>query len=182
MSSDNYRIVNQHSVYFLTFTVTDWVDVFVRLNYKTIIADSLSYCRQHKGLILYAWCLMTNHLHLICRVEEPFRMSDFIRDFKSFTAKKILEEIHLPGESRRDWMLYRFEFAGKFDRRIQKYRFWQDKSLPIELISTDMLDQRLEYLHQNPVRSGIVAEPEDYLYSSARNYAGLSAIIEVDML
>ncbi|MDO5523650.1 MAG: transposase, partial [Bacteroidia bacterium] len=131
MSSENYKIIDQHSVYSLTFTVTDWVDVFTRLNYKIIIADSLSFCRQNKGLILYAWCLMTNHLHLICRVEEPRRISDFVRDFKSYTAKRILDEIQLPGESRRDWMLYRFEFAGKFDRRIQNYRFWQDKSHPV---------------------------------------------------
>lgn len=180
MSSENYRIGNQNSVYFLTITVTDWVDVFTRLNYKNIVVSSLDYCRKNKGLRLYAWCLMTNHLHLVCSIDEPKRMSDFLRDFKSHTAKAVLDEIQLSGESRKDWMLYRFEFAGKFDNRIEKYRFWQDKNHPIELTSTELIDQKINYIHQNPVRTGMVANPEDYLYSSARNYAGLSAVIEID--
>ncbi len=180
MSSENYKIGNQNSVYFLTFTVTDWVDIFTRLNYKNIIVDSLSYCRQQKGLKLYSWCLMTNHLHLVCSVDPPFRMSDFIRDFKRHTAKALLKEIQHPTESRREWLLYRFEYAGKFDNRIENYRLWQDKSHPIELDTTEMLEQRILYIHENPVRTGIVAKAEEYLYSSARNYADLDAIMEID--
>ena len=180
MSSENYRVENQNAVYFLTFTVTDWVDVFTRLNYRNIIVESLDYCRKNKGLKLYAWCLMTNHIHLVCSVDQPFRMTDFIRDFKQFTAKKVLHDIQTLPESRRDWMLYRFEFAGKFDNRIEKYRFWQDKSHPVELPTNEMIDQRIHYIHQNPVRTGLVAREEDYLYSSARNYAGLSNVLEID--
>ena len=180
MSSENYRVENQNAVYFLTFTVTDWVDVFTRLNYRNIIVESLDYCRKNKGLKLYAWCLMTNHIHLVCSADQPFRMTDFIRDFKQFTAKKILHDVETLPESRRDWMLYRFEFAGKFDNRIEKYRFWQDKSHPVELPTNEMIDQRIHYIHQNPVRTGLVAREEDYLYSSARNYAGLSNVLEID--
>ena len=180
MSSENYRVENQNAVYFLTFTVTDWVDVFTRLNYRSIIVESLDYCRKNKGLKLYAWCLMTNHIHLVCSVDQPFRMTDFIRDFKQFTAKKVLHDIETLPESRGDWMLYRFEFAGKFDNRIEKYRFWQDKSHPVELPTNEMIDQRINYIHQNPVRTGLVARDEDYLYSSARNYAGLSNVLEID--
>ena len=180
MSSENYRVENQNAVYFLTFTVTDWVDVFTRLNYRNIIVESLDYCRKNKGFKLYAWCLMTNHIHLVCSVDQPFRMTDFIRDFKQFTAKKVLHDIQTLPESRRDWMLYRFEFAGKFDNRIEKYRFWQDKSHPVELPTNEMIDQRIHYIHQNPVRTGLVARDEDYLYSSARNYAGLSNVLEID--
>ena len=180
MSSENYSVENQNAVYFLTFTVTDWVDVFTRLNYRSIIVESLDYCRKNKGFKLYAWCLMTNHIHLVCSVDQPFRMTDFIRDFKQFTAKKVLHDIETLPESRRDWMLYRFEFAGKFDNRIEKYRFWQDKSHPVELPTNEMIDQRINYIHQNPVRTGLVARDEDYLYSSARNYAGLSNVLEID--
>ena len=182
MSSENYRVGKQDGIYFLTFTVSDWVDVFTRLNYKSIIVESLDFCRKNKGLKLYVWCLMTNHIHLVCSVEPPLRMSDFIRDYKKFTAKSVLDDIqHLP-ESRRDWMLYRFEYAGKFDKRIENYRFWQDKSHPVELTTTDMIHQRINYIHENPVRTGIVDKAEDYLYSSARNYAGLSYVIEIDMI
>ena len=182
MSSENYRIENQNAVYFLTFTVTDWVDVFTRVNYKTMIVESLEYCNKNKGLELYVWCLMTNHIHLICRVKDPFRMSDFIRDFKQFTAKRILKEIETSSESRKDWMLYRFEYAGKFDISIKKYRFWQDTNHPIELTSNEFIRQRMDYIHQNPVRAGFVANPEDYLYSSARNYADLDALLKVEII
>ena len=182
MSSENYRITDQNAAYFLTFTITDWVDVFTRANYKNIIVESLEYCKKNKGLRLYAWCLMTNHIHLICRVEEPFKMSDFVRDFKQFTAKNVLKEIETTPESRKDWMLYRFEYAGQYDKRIEKYRFWQDKSHPIELIFNKFIQQKMNYIHQNPVRAGIVANAEDYLYSSARNYAGLKGLIEIDLI
>lgn len=182
MSSENYRIGNQHSVYFITFSVTDWVDVFIRLNFKNIIAESLEYCRKNKGLKLFAWCLMTNHIHMICTTEPPFEMSDFMRDFKKHTAKAVLYDIQSLPESRREWMLYRFEFAGKYDNRVNKYRFWQDKSHPIELTTTEMIEQRMNYIHENPVRAGIVAVAEDYLFSSARNYAGLSSVVEIDLI
>ena len=182
MSSENYSVKKQDAVYFLTFTVTDWIDVFTRLNYRNIIAESLDYCRKNKGLQLYAWCLMTNHIHLICSVEAPVKMSDFLRDYKKFTAKAVLKDIELVTESRKEWMLYRFQYAGKFDNRIEKYRFWQDKSHPIELNTNEMINQRINYIHENPVRTGLVARAEDYLYSSARNYAGLSSIIEIDII
>ena len=161
MSSENYKIVNQYSVYFLTFTVTDWVDVFTRLNYRNIIAESLTFCRENKGLQLFAWCLMTNHIHMVCTTDPPFKMSDFIRDFKKFTAKAVLYDIQSLPESRRDWMLYRFEFAGKYDNRIERFRFWQDKSHPIELTSNEMIEQRINYIHEHPVKPGSVAVPED---------------------
>ena len=65
---------------------------------------------------------------------------------------------------------------------LYKYRFWQDKSHPIELTTNEMIEQRMNYIHENPVRAGIVAKAEDYLYSSARNYAGLSSVIEIDLI
>ena len=107
-------------------------------------------------------------------------MFDFVRDFKKFTANAVIKDIQNMPESRRDWMLYRFEFAGKYDNKVTKYRFWQDKSHPIELTSTEMINQRIDYTHENPVRTGAVAVAEDYLHSSARNYAGLSSVIEID--
>lgn len=97
-------------------------------------------------------------------------MSDFVRDFKRFTAKAVFYDIQSLPESRRDWMLYRIEFVGKYDNRVNKYWFWQDKSHPIELTTNEMIEQRMNYIHENPIRAGIVTVAEDYLYSSARNY------------
>jgi REP element-mobilizing transposase RayT len=109
MSADNYFITGQNAVYFLTFTVTDWIDIFTRKEYKFEIVNSLNYCIQHKGFLLFAWCLMSNHLHLVCRANEGFKLSEIIRDFKKFTSKSVVKLIGEIPESRKDWLLYRFE-------------------------------------------------------------------------
>lgn len=179
MSADNYMLKDQNAVYYLTFTVVDWVDVFTRKEFKMVVADSLNFCTTTKGLEIYAWCLMSNHLHLICRAIDGFAISDIIRDFKKFTAKTILRKIISEPESRRDWMIYRFEFAGRFDKRISKYRFWQDTNHAIVLNNNEMIDQRINYIHDNPVRAMIVGKQEDYLYSSARDYAGEKGLVNV---
>lgn len=81
MPADNYFITDQNATYFLTFTVIDWIDIFTRREYKFVITDSLNYCVNNKGLEIFAWCLMSNHLHLVGRAREHFRISDIIRDF-----------------------------------------------------------------------------------------------------
>ena len=182
MTSDNWFIKDQNGVYFLTFTIVDWVDVFTRKEYKNVITDSLNYCIENKGLEVFAWCLMSNHLHLVCRSIENFRISDTIRDFKKFTAKSILEKIETEPESRRDWMLHRFEFAGKFDKRVSKYRFWQETNHAIQLDSNEMIDQKINYTHNNPVRAMIVMKPEDYLYSSACDYSEEKGLVNIQMI
>jgi REP element-mobilizing transposase RayT len=182
MTAENYFIKDQNSVYYLTFTIEDWIDVFTRNEYKIVIVDSLNYCIGNKGLEVFAWCLMSNHLHLVCRAVEPAKISDIIRDFKKFTAKTILDKIKAEPESRRDWMLYRFEFAGKFDNRISKYRFWQVTNHAIQLDNTTLIEQKMNYTHENPVRAMIVGKQEDYLYSSARDYAGEKGLVNVQTI
>ena len=78
MAGDRYFIQDQNAIYFLTFTVIDWIDVFTRKDYKFIISDSLNYCVENKGLCCFAWVLMSNHMHLVAQVTQPFTMSDFI--------------------------------------------------------------------------------------------------------
>ncbi len=172
MSADNYFITDQNAIYFLTFTVEDWIDVFTRKEYKIVIADSLNYCIAKKGLEVFAWCLMSNHIHLVVRAKENHRISDIIRDFKKFTAKTILKMTEKEPESRKEWMLYRFKYAGKFDNRIKKYKFWRESNHAILLHDTRLIEQRTNYTHANPVRAMIVFNAEDYLYSSARDYTG----------
>ena len=108
-------------VYFVTITVVDWIDVFTRPRYKRIVVDSLLYCQQHKGLEIYAWVLMTNHLHAIVSAGEKFPLGDIIRDFKKFTSKRILNELQTDlQESRRDWMLDRFHFSASNDKKMKE--------------------------------------------------------------
>jgi putative transposase len=171
--------ISEGYLYYITITVVDWVDVFTRLIYKDIVVNSLKHCQKDKGLEIYAWCLMTNHLHAIAGAKEGFHLSDILRDFKKFTSKTIVKAIQEETESRREWMLYRFEYAGKFNNKIKDYKFWQDGNEPKEIHTNEFLDQKLNYVHNNPVEAGIVSEPEHYLYSSAIDYVGGKGLLEV---
>ena len=172
-TSDEYK-------YYLTLTVVDWVDVFTRSRYRHVVLDSLEYCQKEKGLVVYAWCLMSNHLHLIAEAREGFDLSDILRDFKKFTSKEIIREIMEYPESRRDWLLDRFEYAGRHDKKIKGYKFWQDGNEAKEIHTTEFLKQKLDYIHKNPVEAEYVDNPEDYRYSSARDYNGGRGLINVE--
>lgn len=181
MSGDRYYIKNQNALHFVTFTVVAWIDVFTRSTYKIEIVDSLNYCIKNKGLEVYAWCLMSNHIHLIVSAKEGYSLSDIIRDFKKFTAKRVLHLIENESESRSQWMLNIFKYAGRNLNNIKTYKFWKSGNHAIEL-STSMIDGRLEYIHNNPVKALIVDEPEHYIYSSARDYAGIKGLVEINFL
>jgi putative transposase len=184
MSGDRYHIDDQNGVYFLTFTIVGWLDVFIRKKYKRVILESLSFCIENKGLELYAWCLMSSHIHIIASAKEGHGLSAFIRDFKKHTAKQIIKLIDEQDESRRKWLLWYFEREGKKDKRITKYKFWQEDNHAIFLDRNqiEMIKQKVDYIHQNPVVEEIVENEEDYLYSSARNFAGLKGLIELNEL
>ena len=181
MGGLHYSIRGDKS-YFLTMTVVDWIDVFTRKNHKLTIVESLEYCQKHKGLNIYAWCLMPSHLHLLINTEIGFDLADVIRDFKKFTSKKIVEAIICEPESRREWMLNRFDYAGKYNNKIKNYKFWQDGNHAIEVYSPKVTWEKIDYIHQNPVEEMLVALPEDYWFSSARNYADLSSVLHVDCI
>ena len=176
-----HRITGE--VYFVTDTVVDWVDIFTRPVYKHIIVDSLKYCQQHKGLIIYAWVLMSNHLHAIVGTTGENTLSDIWRDFKKFTSKEILNTLQtMPNESRREWMLNRFEYSGKNDKKIKNYRFWQEGNDAQEVFLNDYFEQKLNYIHYNPVIVEFVNSPEDYRYSSAIDWAGGKGLLDVTIV
>jgi REP element-mobilizing transposase RayT len=177
--SSNYKFRNQECLYFVTFTVVKWLDVFTRREYKDIVVDSLKHCIEHKGLELYAWVIMSNHVHLIIGTHgKP--MQDILRDVKKHTSKKITKAIaENMQESRREWLLNFFEREGKSNPNNEHYQFWQQGNHPIELYTNKVLDQKLDYIHINPVTAGWVDEPEHYLYSSARVYAGGKGLIDI---
>ncbi len=95
MSRNRYQITDQQALYFLTMTVVHWIDLFTRKEYKRLMVDSLNYCVEQKGLEIYGWVLMSNHLHLMARTNEPFTMTGFLRDFKKFTSKAIIQKIRI---------------------------------------------------------------------------------------
>ena len=153
-----YKIRNQQGVYFLTLTVVNWVDVFTRKVYRDILIDSLRFCQEKKGLNLHAYVIMSNHIHLIAS-SKTGQLSDFLRDFKKHTSKTIVKEIEEGNESRKYWLLNVFKFKATLHQRNEIYQLWTHDNHPIELESNSFIAQKLNYLHDNPVRAGWVDEP-----------------------
>jgi len=170
MSDGGYKIRDKEGIHFVTFAVVEWVDVFTRKEYRDIVLDSIRYCQKEKGLILYAWCLMSNHVHLVVSAVNN-DTSDILRDFKKFASKQIIKAIEEnPVESRKEWMLKIFKEAGEQNSRNKYFQFWRQDNQPKELYSERFTSQKLTYIHNNPVEAGIVDKAEEYLYSSARDY------------
>ena len=176
--STGYQIVEQDALHYVTFQIVRWVDLFTRKFYRDIVIDSLKYCQTNKGLEIYAFVIMSNHIHILLR-SDIGKLSDTIREFKSFTAKQILLAIDTESESRRDWMLNFFEFAAKQHKRNEKYQIWTHENHAELIYSDKFIIQRISYIHDNPVRAGIVENPEDYLYSSATDFAGKQCILDI---
>src|ERR1017187_2981784 len=180
--STKYTIKDNNSFYFLTFTTVQWVDIFSRQIYRDIMIDSFKHCQEHKGLHLHAYVIMTNHLHLIASAEKEKELSGIVRDMKKFTSKKIVSTMHEIEESRKGWMDWIFSSAGKFNYNNENYQVWQQNNHATELWSFEVIKQKTDYIHYNPVRAGLVQLPEHWLYGSATNYAGLESLINVDLL
>ena len=176
-----YQIVDQSEMYFVTFRVVYWIDVFSRSTYRDLFLESLEYCRKHKSLEVYGYVIMTNHVHLLMR-NASGDISGTIRDLKKYTSKKITEAIDSPSESRREWILRLMAHAAKRQNKEGTYQLWTHENHAELVYSNSFIEQKLEYIHQNPVRAGFVGKAEDYLYSSARNYAELDAFIEIDKI
>ena len=174
MSNKGYKIRNPYLPHFVTFTVVGWVDIFTRRQCRDILIDNLKYCIAHKGLLLYGYVVMSNHLHAIMAVEENTNgLSYFIRDFKSYTSKQLMNwMLSTNKESRVDWMTSIFQNFALKTYTNDSFQIWTHYNHPVIVTEMDIFNQKLNYIHNNPVKAGIVRKPEDYLYSSASNYAG----------
>lgn len=176
-----YKFHKPDGLYFITFATVAWVDVFTRRDYKDIVVDSLRFCQKEKGLLLFAWVIMSNHLHLIAAAKEGHRLQDIIRDLKKFTSKQIIKAIaEHPGESRREWMLRMFREAGEANSNNKDVQFWQQHNKPIELGTNEMIERYVNYLHENPVKAGYVELAEDYVYCSAPAIAGKPGLLRLE--
>jgi len=184
MLANEKPIIPRDACYFLTFNVIDKIDVFVRPAYKQVIADALNHFVAAQEVAVYAWCLMSSHLHLMVKTKEGTGPAYFERDFKRHTTPEIAKTIEMEMDFRREWMMERFEHFSKALRRIEKFNLWQNCSSPqyIDCQQSQLLLDRLDHIHENPVRERIVELPEAYLFSSARDYAGIRGLVNVKVI
>ncbi|QCK13977.1 REP-associated tyrosine transposase [Mangrovivirga cuniculi] len=162
----SYVIKDQGAVHFVTFTVHQWINVFTKSEYVKILIDSLKHCQKAKGLEIYSWVIMSNHCHFILKAQNE-DLSDIIRDFKKFTAKRIYSAIKgNMNEKRRDWLLSALNYKGNI-------WFWQRGYHGEEITTDNFYDVKANYIHMNPVKAGIVEKEEDYLLSSAGDFYGI---------
>ncbi|MBX3242032.1 MAG: transposase [Chitinophagaceae bacterium] len=176
-----YKIRDQYGLFFMTFTVVDWIDLFSRQLYRDILVKNMSYCRKHKDLLVGAYVIMTNHMHVIWQSRSG-KLSDTVRDYKSFCTKELIEAMQEHPESRREWLLRAFKYHACGTNQNKDYKLWISGSHPEQIYSEGFMRTKLDYIHNNPVRAGWVEKPEDYLYSSASNYATGRGIMEIDYL
>ena len=176
---EGYVIRDQTLPHYITATVVDWIDIFTRQTYRDSIIESLDYCIKNKGMILYGYVIMSNHIHLIIQSEDG-KLSDLIRDFKKFTAKNILDKIQVVPESRKEWMLERFKLAAEKHTRNKNYQFWQYGNHAEEIYTNKFMWSKLDYIHLNPVRAGLVEKASHYIYSSASNYINDSGFLKIE--
>jgi REP element-mobilizing transposase RayT len=166
----SYNITDQGAVYFITCTVVNWVDVFTRKDYADIVEDSLNFCIEKKGLIVYGYAIMSNHVHLLIQAKNN-NLSDVLRDFKKFTSQRITDAIEKnKKESRKRWMLWLFKQAEDIETKQISYHFWRSDNHAMLCYSLPFTWQKLDYIHNNPVRAEIVHKAEEYKRSSAADY------------
>ncbi len=170
--SRKYKFKDNDKLYFISFGVVYWIDVFIRNEYRHELIKSWEYCRDKKGLELYAFCIMTSHVRMIIGSHQD-KMEGIVRDMKSYTSTQLRKAIQEhPGESRKAWMLWMMERSGKLNENNNDWQFWQQHNHPIELSNEKIMKQKLKYIHYNPVEAGFVVKEEEWVFSSARNYYG----------
>jgi REP element-mobilizing transposase RayT len=173
MSRTRYRIFEREYPYFVTCTVVAWLPVFAHASLTSVILDSWRFLQRERGVELFGYVIMENHLHCVARAEE---LAKQLGHFKSFTARSIIDGLEQRGFAT---FLHELRFFKLRHKQDQIHQLWQEGSHPEQIQSDDMMRQKLDYIHQNPVRRGYVDLPEHWRYSSARNYAGQPGLLDV---
>jgi len=177
--SRKYKFSNNDKLYFISFAVVYWIDLFIRKEYKDILIESWKYCQKEKDLEIYGWCIMSSHVHMIVGTKGR-QLEKVIGEMKSFTSRSLRKEIEgHKGESRKEWMLWLMQRAGLKNGNNKDWQLWQQHNQPIELRTDNMFYQKLQHILHNPVEAGICEFEEEYWYSSARGFHEKKGLIEL---
>ena len=174
MGRSRYVVLEPDKPHFLTCTVVEWLPVFTRPDSVRILLDCWSHLRTNEGLRLFGYVILENHLHFVAQAP---RLDKCVSSFKSFTAARLIELLKAHQAER---LLARLRFAKRAHKEDREFQFWQEGSHAEMIFTEPVMREKLEYIHQNPVKRGYVDQPEHWRHSSARNYQGLPGVIEVD--
>ena len=181
--SRKYKFHDKEGIYFVSFATVYWIDLFVREVYFSIVTEAMQYHVREKGMELFCWCIMPSHVHMIFRDQKNKHPELLLGGLKSYTSRMLQKEIALhPTESRREWMQWMMQRAGDKTSNVNGSMLWQHHNKPIELWSGEVMKQKLDYTHLNPVVAGFVTEPEHWKYSSAVDYAGGKGLVDVTLI
>jgi REP element-mobilizing transposase RayT len=173
VTRSRYRIFDDAYPYFLTCTIVGWQAVFTRPEAVQIVFDSWNFLKKEKGFRRYAYVVLENHLHLIASAPE---LANAIKSFKMYTARQIIDLLESQGAT---VLLRQLRALKRRHKTESDYQVWEEGSMPKQIDSDDMMLQKLEYIHNNPVKRGYIDDPVHWRYSSARNYAGLPGLVDV---
>lgn len=173
MPRSRYTVRQNHAPHFMTATVNHWLPLFTRPATVNIVLDSWRYLQQEAGFVLYVYVILENHLHLIAAAPD---LSHTMQRFKSYTARQIIEHLEQQGSHRLlEWLAW----CKRMHKTESTYQVWEEGNHPQLIEAESVMRQKLDYIHQNPVKRGYVEQPEHWRYSSARNYLGQPGLIDV---
>jgi len=176
MGRSRYKIYDTNYPYFVTCTILHWIPVFTRPETVTIIIDSLKYLQKDVSLKVYAFVVLENHLHLIVQSEDVVK--DMAR-FKSFTARSIIDYLK---QQNAKTILEQLSFYKKAHKQGRDFQLWQEGMQSKQIQSAEMMKERINYIHNNPVKRGYVDEPKHWRYSSARIYEGSQGMLDIEVV
>ena len=176
-----YQIHKQDAAYFLTPSVVELAHAFMKNKHKQILCDSLNHCVDTKGLEIFSYVIMSSHMHMMVRAKNN-NLSDVIRDFKKFSSRKLIETLNSNPEIGSTQLLEIYSTGGSNQKKKSAHQVWQYNNHAEEVYSPNFTLSKIRYIHNNPVEAGLVGRPEEYYYSSARDYSGIQGPVKVSLI
>ncbi len=176
MSRSRYKTFENATTYFITTSAINWLPLFAKADLAEIILDSLTFLHNNNRIEIHAWVLMETHIHLVASSND---MSSEMRNLKSYTARSIVDHLKKQGP---ELFLTQMKFYKKKHKINQVFQVWQEGFHPKHIVDEAMLNNKINYVHYNPVKRGYIDKPEHWRYSSARDYAGLKELIPIKKL
>lgn len=175
MPPSRYRVYDTNYPYFITSSLVEGYPIFSNPLAAQVILDALEFIQNKRSTTVYAYVIMENHIHLILQNDH---LPQIIQAFKSWTARSIVD---LFSVNRHSYQLYKLRKSKKPSHNDSVHQLWQEGYYPKQILSNQMMIQVIEYIHNNPVKRGFVDRPEDWRYSSVRNYLGMESLIPVTL-